>query len=116
MAYKDKEKQRAAERECKRRKRAGTGVLRQTRGKPELAALRLETAQDAVAALRAELDRVVQLCTGEESGEVLARARTVAGLLVTFLRAVEVAELLPRLEALEAQMEGPGLRAVGGGP
>ena len=102
MPYKDPEKRRAAQREYARGRR--NSHLRLT-PPPALAALRLETAQDAVAALRAELERIITLCTGEESGEVLARARAVAGLLVTFLRAVEVAELLPRLEALEARAE-----------
>ena len=106
MPFKDRDKQRAAERECQRRRRAGGGTLsRQTRVKPELAALRLETAKDAVAALRVELERIMQLVTGTDPGEVMARARTVAGLLVTFLRAVELADILPRLEALEAAAE-----------
>jgi hypothetical protein len=109
MPYKDPEKRRAASRESHRRAKAGEGVLRiQPRNPsatPALVALRLETAQDAVGTLRAELERIITLCNGTESGEVLSRARTVAGLLVTFLRAVEVAELIPRLEALEARAE-----------
>lgn len=112
MPYKDPERRRAAQREYARGRRNSSP----RRPRPELATLRLETAQDAVATLRAELERIMQLCTGKDPHEVMARARTVSGMLVVFLRAVEVAELLPRLEALEAQMEGPGLRAVGGRP
>ena len=105
MPHKDPEKRRASVREAVQRYRATGGSKPPRKPLPELATLRLETATDAVATLKGELERILTLCTGEESGEVLARARTVAGLLVTFLRAVEVAELLPRLEALEARAE-----------
>lgn len=97
------QKRQAAQREYAKRKRAGESLSR--RLSPALADLQLATARDALNVLRGELQRVVDLCTEEDSAIVMNRARCVASILVTALRAIEIVDLLPRLEALEAQAQ-----------
>jgi hypothetical protein len=106
VPYKDESKRKAAQREAQRKRRAGS-TLRQPL--PELAELKLESARDVIALLKAELERFTRT-KGLEPGE---RLRGVVGACGTILRAFEQGDLVARLEALEA-LQAPTLKLCGG--
>ena len=99
MPYRDRERQRAAERDCQRRRRAG--LPRQTRRQtlPALEELRFGTARDVLRLLNGQAEAVLR---ARRLG-VVERARAVGYLAALLLRAVEVGELERRLETLEAR-------------
>jgi len=86
-------------REAVRRHAAGKAKPR-TKPLPELAELRLATAQDGLAVLEEQLDAVRR-----SSVDVLAKARTCGYLVSVGLRVVEAASIESRLAALEAMAE-----------
>lgn len=105
MPYKDPEKRRAAVRESCRRHRAG--LPRKTRKpdrKPELAELQFRTASDVLALLGGQVRAVLE----DEAVGTLERARAVAYLAATMLRAVDTADLERRLSDIEAALQNIG--------
>ena len=95
MPYKDPEKQRDYQREYKRMHRAGSS---QTPGQTLVPlSFRLKTAQDVLGCLEEQLNLVRQ----EPEAGTLEKARAVGYLAGIALKAVEVADLSGRVEALE---------------
>jgi hypothetical protein len=95
MPYKDAEKQRDYQREYKRMQRAGSG---QTPGQTLIPLpFRLKTAQDVLALLEEQVNAVRE----EPEAGTLEKARAVGYLASIALKAVEVADLSGRVEALE---------------
>jgi hypothetical protein len=102
MPYKDKSRQRAAQAEHARRKRA-TSVepSRRTLGPLPSGEARLATAKDVLVVIESQIEAVLddeQLGTAE-------RARTAGTLCGIALRAIEQADLAARVEALERALE-----------
>lgn len=99
MPYKDPEKQRAYKREWMRMRRAGE------RGTPGGTLLplpfRLRTAQDVLALLAEQVEAVRQ----DPEAETLEKARVIGYLCGIALKAVEVADLSARIEALETVLK-----------
>src|SRR5215207_7353929 len=95
MPYRDPEKQRDYQREYKRMQRAGSG---QTPGQTLVPLpFRLKTAYDVLALLEEQVDAVRE----EPEAGTLEKARTVGYLAGIALKAVEVADLSGRVEAME---------------
>ncbi len=95
MPYKDPEKRQAYQREYKRMQRAGS---RQTPGQTLVPLpFRLKTAQDVLALLEEQVNAVRE----EPEAGTLEKARAVGYLAGIALKAVEVADLSGRVEALE---------------
>jgi hypothetical protein len=95
MSYKDPEKQRDYQREYKRMQRAGSS---QTPGQTLVPLpFRLKTAQDVLALIEEQVNAVRE----EPEAGTLEKARTVGYLAGIALKAVEVADLSGRVEALE---------------
>jgi hypothetical protein len=98
MAYRDAERQRTYKREWARMRRAGECG---TPGGTLPSSFRLQTARDVVALIEEQVDAV----RGEATASTLERARTIGYLAGIALRAVEVADLAARVEALEAVLK-----------
>jgi hypothetical protein len=95
MPYSDPEKQRDYQREYKRMQRAGSS---QTPGQTLVPLpFRLKTAQDVLALIEEQVNAVRE----EPEAGTLEKARTVGYLAGIALKAVEVADLSGRVEALE---------------
>ena len=95
MPYKDPETRRDYQRDYKRMQRAGSG---QTPGQTLLPpSFRLKTAQDVLELLQEQINNVRQ----EPDARTLEKARAVGHLAGIALKAVEVANLSARLEAVE---------------
>lgn len=97
MPFKDPEKGRAYQREYKRMQRAGESI---TPGQTLIPLpFRMKTAQD-ILALIAEQVQAVREVSKEEAG-TLEKARCIGYLAGIALKAVEVADVAGRLEAME---------------
>src|SRR5919107_3699721 len=95
MPYKDPEKRQTYQRDYKRMQRAGSG---QTPGQTLLpTSFRLKTAQDVLALIEEQVNAVRE----EPEAGTLEKARAVGYLASIALKAVEVADLSGRVEALE---------------
>jgi hypothetical protein len=95
MPYKDPEKQRGYQREYKRMQRAGSS---QTPGQTLVPLpFRLKTAQDVLALIEEQVNAVRE----EPEAGTLEKARAIGYLAGIALKAVEVADLSARLEAVE---------------
>jgi hypothetical protein len=95
MPYKDPEKQRDYQREYKRMQRAGSS---QTPGQTLVPLpFRLKTAQDVLTLIEEQVNAVRE----EPEAGTLEKARAVGYLAGIALKAVEVADLSARLEAVE---------------
>jgi hypothetical protein len=95
MPYKDPEKRRAYQREYRRMQRAGGS---QTLGQTLIPLpLRLQTARDVLALLEEQVNAV----RDESAATTLEKARVVGYLAGAALKAVEVADLSARVEAVE---------------
>jgi hypothetical protein len=95
MPYKDPEKQQAYQREYKRMQRAGSG---QTPGQTLIPLpFRLKTARDILALIEEQVNAI----RDEPEAGTLEKARTIGYLAGIALKAVEVADLSARLEAVE---------------
>ena len=95
MPYQDPEKRRDYQREYKRMRRAGSS---QTPGQTLVPLpFRLKTAQDVLALIEEQVNAVRE----EPEAGTLEKARTVGYLAGIALKAVEVADLSGRVEALE---------------
>ena len=95
MPYKDPETRQAYQREYKRMQRAGSG---QTPGQTLVPlAFRLKTARDVLALLEEQINNVRE----EPDAKILEKARAVGYLAGIALKAVEVADLSGRVEAME---------------
>jgi hypothetical protein len=100
MPYKDPETRRDYQRDYKRMQRAGSS---QTPGQTLVPlAFRLKTAWDVLALLEEQLNAVRE----EPDAGTLEKARTVGYLAGISLKAVEVADLSGRVEALEQVLKG----------
>ena len=95
MPYRDPEKQRDYQREYKRMQRAGSS---QTPGQTLVPLpFRLKTAQDVLALIEEQVNAVRE----EPEAGTLEKARAIGYLAGIALKAVEVADLSGRVEALE---------------
>src|SRR5215217_5182327 len=95
MPYKDPDKQRDYQREYTRMQRAGSS---QTPGQTLVRlSFRLKTAQDVLALIEEQVNAVRE----EPEAGTLEKARCIAYLAGIALKAVEVADLSGRVEALE---------------
>ena len=95
MPYRDPEKQRDYQREYKRMQRAGSS---QTPGQTLVPLpFRLKTAQDVLALIEEQVNAVRE----EPEAGTLEKARAIGYLAGIALKAVEVADLSARLEAVE---------------
>ena len=95
MPYKDPEKRQAYQREYKRMQRAGSS---QTPGQTLVPlSFRLKTAQDVLTLIEEQVNAVRE----EPEAGTLEKARAVGYLAGVALRAVEVADLSARVEAVE---------------
>ena len=95
MPYKDPEQRQAYQREYKRMQRAGSS---QTPGQTLVSLpFRLKTAYDVLALLEEQVNAV----RDEPEAGTLEKARTVGYLAGVALKAVEVADLSGRVEAME---------------
>jgi len=101
MPYANPEKRRAAVRESQRRRRAGNGKPSR-QPLPELAELRYQTARDVLALLNSQVEKV----EGDRKLGTVERARTIGYLATVLLRAVEQADVLERIAALEKAVSG----------
>jgi hypothetical protein len=100
MPYRDPEKRQAYQREYKRMLRAGSS---QTPGQTLLPLpFRLKTAQDVLALIEEQVNAV----RNETEARTLEKARAVGYLASISLKAVEVADLSARVEALERVLKG----------
>lgn len=108
MPYRDPEKRRAYHREYKRLRRAG---LSQTPGQTLVPMpFRLKTAQDILALLAEQVAAVRE----DENAGVLEKARCIGYLAGIALKAVEVADLSTRVEALERALNEHEGRVMAG--
>ncbi len=99
MPYKDPEKRRAYQRGYKRMQRAGGQTARQ----PLIPLpMRLKTARDVLALIEEQVNTV----RDEPEAGTLEKARTVGYLAGIALKAVEVADLSARVEAVERVLRG----------
>ena len=104
MPYKDPEKQREYQREYRRMQRTG----RQTASQRLIPLpMRLKTAQDVLALIEEQ----VNAARNESEAGTMQKARTIGYLAGIALKAVEVADLSARVEALERVLKRRG-RAV----
>jgi len=95
MPYKDPEKRQAYQREYKRMQRAGSS---QTPGQTLVPLpFRLKTAQDVLALIEEQVNAVRE----EPEAGTLEKARAIGYLAGIALKAVEVADLSGRVEAVE---------------
>jgi hypothetical protein len=101
MPYKDKEKQRAYQREYQRSKRKG--VQGSAARSEQLASFRLQTAEDLVDLLQEQIDAVRQ----DPVARPIEKARCIGGLVGVALRTLEQRDLTSRIEALEAVLSQP---------
>lgn len=103
MPYRDRERQRAAQREHARRKRAGVSRTRRPVEPPPaaLAGGELLEARSWLRLLAAQGEAVRDAPGDDGLPLVMSRARCIAFLASVALRAVEVADLEARVEALE---------------
>ncbi len=100
MPYKDPNRRRAYQREYRRMQRAGGS---QTPGQTLIPLpLRLQTARDVLALLEEQVNAV----RDEPVAGTLEKARTVGYLAGIALKAVEVADLSARVEAVERVLRG----------
>ncbi len=100
MPYRDPEKKREYNREYKRMQRAGS---RQTPGQTLVPLpFRLKTAQDVLVLLEEQINAV----RDEPEAGTLEKARAVGYLASIALKAVEVADLSARVEAMERVLKG----------
>ena len=95
MPYKDPEKRQAYQREYKRMRRAGSSQTPSQTLVP--LPFRLKTAQDVLALIEEQ----VNVVRDEPEAGTLEKARTIGYLAGIALKAVEVADLSSRVEALE---------------
>jgi hypothetical protein len=102
MPYQDRDRQRAAQAEHARRKRA-TSVepSRRTLGPLVSGEVRIATAKDVLAVIESQ---IVEVLADGELGTA-ERARTIATLAGVALRTIEQADLAARVEALERALE-----------
>lgn len=98
MAYKDPEKRKAYHREYSRRRRNGGSTPRQTLIPLEM---RIQTAQDVLDLMNTQVNAVLN----DKSITTLECARCITYMAGTMLKAVELVEIGPRLEALEDIMQ-----------
>jgi len=99
MSYKDPEQQRTYQREYKRLHREGSC---QTPSQTQLPAdFRLQTARDVLDLIAEQ----VQAVRAEADAGTLEKARTVGYLAGIALKAVEVADLASRVEAMEKALK-----------
>lgn len=98
MAYKDPEKRRAYMREYHRARRNGGQTPRNNLIPIEM---RIQTAQDVLDLMNTQVNAVLN----DKSITVLEAARCITYMCGTMLKAVEVVEMLPRLEAIESVMQ-----------
>ena len=100
MPYKDLNRRRAYQREYQRLRRAGAG---QTPGQTLIPLpFRLKTARDVLALLEEQVNAVRH----EPAAGTLEKARAVGYLAGIALKAVEVADLSARVEAVERVLKG----------
>ena len=100
MPYKDPDKRQAYDREYKRLRRIGSS---QTPGQTLVPlSFRLQTARDVVSLIEEQVNAVRE----EEEARTLEKARTVGYLAGVALKAVEVADLSARVEAIERVLKG----------
>jgi hypothetical protein len=104
MPYKDKDKQRAYQREYQRSKRKGANPS--ATNAELLASFRLRTAQDLVDLVQEQIDAVRR----DEVARPIERARCIVGLVSVALRTLEQRDLTSRIEALEAILSEPERR------
>ena len=97
MPYRNPEAQRAYKREWARMNRTGS---RGTPGGTLPAPFRLQTAQDILILLQEQVDAV----RADDRVETLGKARCIGYLASIGLRAVEVADVSGRIEALEQEL------------
>ncbi len=104
MPYKDPEQKRRYQREWKALKKAG-----RTRSNPAVVTplLRIRTAEDVLAVLEKALLEA-QALQGLTPTETMQKARTVATVALTVLKALEVGTLESRIAALESIVNGEG--------
>lgn len=104
MPYADPERRRAAQREAQRRRRAGGGDRQPTRQPlPALVELKYATARGVVELLHGQAEAVLS----DQRLGTLERARCLGYLAAVLLRAVEVADVAARVEALERRLDHP---------
>jgi hypothetical protein len=96
MPYKDKDRQRAYQREYQRSKRMGSPTPPASVELP--AAFRLRTAQDLVDLVQEQIDAVRR----DPVARPIEKARCVGSLVGVALRTLEQRDLTSRIEALEA--------------
>lgn len=104
MPYSDLQRQREAEAECKRRRRAAGDSGKPNRPTRPLidAATRLRTAADVLILIEDQVNAV----TGDQDLSTVERARTIGYLSGIALRAIEAADLASRVEAIESVLGG----------
>ncbi len=102
MSFKDPDKQRAAVRECQRKRRLTEKAARggKTKTCSALVPYRMETARDVIALLRDQANEVL----ADASVSTIEGARVIATLCSVILRGFEQQDLVERIEALEARM------------
>jgi hypothetical protein len=102
VPYSDRDRQRAAQPEHARRKRA-TSVepSRRTTGPLVSGEVRIATAKDVLNVIESQIAEVL----ADDNLGTAERARTIATLCGVALRAIEQADLAARVEALERALE-----------
>jgi hypothetical protein len=108
MPYKDKDQQRAYQREYQRNKRQGLNTAPASAELP--ASFRLRTAQDLVDLVQEQIDAVRR----DPAARPIEKARCIGALVSVALRSLEQRDLTSRIEALEAILNQPerALKAV----
>ena len=97
MPYRDREKQRAYQREYSRSRRLPAGVCQTPARTPIPPEFRLQTARDVLDLLTEQ----IQAVRADAKAGTLERARCVGYLAGIALKAVETADMAERVEALE---------------
>jgi hypothetical protein len=101
MPYKDKERQRAYQREYQRSRR--NGVNPSATNVELLASFRLRTAQDLADLIEEQIDAVRR----DQAARPIEKARCIGALVSVALRTLEQRDLTSRIEALEAILNQP---------
>jgi hypothetical protein len=101
MPYKDKDRQRAYQREYQRSKRQGANPS--ATNVELLASFRLRTAQDLVDLMKEQIDAVRR----DQVASPIEKARCIGALVSVALRTLEQRDLTSRIEALEAILKQP---------
>lgn len=109
MPFKDPEQRRRYQRDWARLNRARRTCRTLSNPGTVTPLLRIRTAQDVLRVLERALAEVQGL-QGLTPGETLQKARTLATVALTVLKALEVASLEARIEELERLVNGEGER------